>query len=278
MNKKKEAEQRNYSTYLKHFNKFYGIAINRFEWVGLPKSIPEDFIEKTLIDKGKVVFVKDNMLDIMAYYVNDNGRINHYGYSDKITANGLEYNKPFKADEVVICYNNKSKLGIRDVIEGECQRLAEIDRTIDTNIAGQKTPFIVKCDDKTLLTLKIAYENIQTNTPVIFVDKNINLSEVEVFQTPSPFVADKLVDIKHTIENELLTMLGIDNTNIDKKERVNTDEVKANDEYIENNFQTMFSERVKCCKLLKELYGLDVSIKVRGVCNADSDNTTTNRE
>jgi hypothetical protein len=71
------------------------------------------------------------------------------------------------------------------------------------------------------------------NTPFIFGNKGYDLSNrLSVLKTDAPYLIDKLTTHKHEIWNECLTYLGINNTNVDKRERLITDEVNSNNELI----------------------------------------------
>ena len=64
--------------------------------------------------------------------------------------------------------------------------------------------------------------------------------------------------------NEALTFLGINNANTDKKERLITDEVKANDEQLFVARQVMLNARKMACKEINEMFGLNIDVEFRG--------------
>ena len=62
--------------------------------------------------------------------------------------------------------------------------------------------------------------------PVVFGDRNLSSVPIEVLKTDAPYVADKIYDMKVKYWNEFLTFKGVSNVNINKKERLTTDEVQ----------------------------------------------------
>jgi hypothetical protein len=154
-------------------------------------------------------------------------------------------------------------------------RLTEAERTIDTNIKAQKTPVLIRCDDKDRLTMKNLYRDYEGNEPFILGGKSLNLDGLKVLKTDAPFVADKLQNYKHEIWNEALTFFGVNNANSDKRERLITDEVNANNEVISINAQAMLLTRLEACEKINKLYGLDVSVKMRSF--EDKEEPTENK-
>ena len=105
------------------------------------------------------------------------------------------------------------------------RRLYNIDRIIDINANAQKTPVLVLGNEKQRLTLLNLYKEYDG---IIFGDKNLDINALKALSTNAPYVCDKLYQLKTQIWNEALTYLGISNINIQKKERLITDEVTRN--------------------------------------------------
>ena len=76
------------------------------------------------------------------------------------------------------------------------------------------------------------------------------------------------MEYKKQIWNELLTFLGINNLNLEKKERLITDEANADNELINFNLQSFLAPRQLACKQFNEKFGLtgtdkEISVRVR---------------
>ena len=72
--------------------------------------------------------------------------------------------------------------------------------------------------------------------------------------------------------NECMSFLGLNNANTDKKERMITDEVNANNELIEMFLWVMLNTRQEACREIKEKFGIDVQVKVRDFKKEGNDN------
>ena len=125
----------------------------------------------------------------------------------------------------VILYDNDAHISIYPHILESAERLALIKRTIDINIAQQKTPRVWKTSEDNKRTLNEMLNEIDSNVNEVSTYDNINLDSLECVLAPAPYVADKLNQDKHEEWSEFLDLIGISNVNIKKKERMITDEV-----------------------------------------------------
>ena len=163
--------------------------------------------------------------------------------------------------------NNFDQLPTSSAMELFAYRLYMAQRTIDVNISAQRTPVIVVCDEKQRLTMENLYSQYDGNRPFIFGDKmQLEENSLKTLNTQAPYIEDKVTTYKKEIWNEVLTYLGINNIQIDKKERLTTAETSENNELINLNLQSMLAPRQEACKQMNELFGLtgtDKEIKVK---------------
>ena len=239
-------------------------ALNTFKWVNLPKSVDARFIEEQLFEKGKICFFKDKNLGFLCLPVNEDGILNIYNYFNirRIYAsNGFRRTR--KISNSVIIYNNYLKTPTFITANLYAIRLSQVQRTIDINLNAQRTPILISCSPQQRLTLKNVYKQYQGNEPVIFADSEFNVDSVRVLNTKAPYLVNDLALYKHDLWNEVFTFLGINNANQDKRERLVASEVDANDEQVEQARFNMLDARLDACKLINDMFGLDISVKFR---------------
>ena len=244
------------------YDKYINICLSLFKWENLPNGINPIFLEKTLIDNGKGMFINDSELGFMFVPCVASDKLNYQNEPISYSANANGYSKTFLKDEIVLIRNNPLEIPSSQMILNYCLKIAECSNISRINLQAQKTPILVICDDKDLLTMKNLYNDYKGNIPVIFGDKNLNFENLKVLKTDAPFVIDKISDYKIILKNELLTNLGIDNTNIDKKERLITDEVNSNNKEIEINRNVMLNERKKACELINKKFNLNINVSI----------------
>ena len=113
------------------------------------------------------------------------------------------------------------------------------------------------------MTLKNLYKEYSGNAPVIFGDKNLDINALKVIKTDAPYVADKIYQLKTQIWNEALTYLGISNLNIQKKERLISDEaIRSQGGTIASRYSRLESRR-EACEKINEMFGLDIRVSFR---------------
>lgn len=254
----------NNATYIQYYNRLTELAISMFEWVNLPEEIDPRFLELVLFAKGKAIFFKDPEIGYMALMVTDMGPMNVYRIPLRRRAyasNG--YNAELSIDDSVMIYNNYLRTPSKLDVEMFSRRLYNIDRTIDINVNGQKTPILIECEETQRLTLQNLYMQYDGNQPVIYGDTALQNAPLKAIQTGVPYVADKLTMLKTQYWNEALTYLGISNLNIQKKERLVSDEVARNMGGVIASRYSRLNARKDACAEINKMFGLDVDVQYR---------------
>lgn len=254
----------NNRTMIDYLDRFRMLATSLFTWENLDKYAgtgASRFLEQSLYENGRACFVKDDELGYLALKVNPSDKLNVYMLPTRVMAWSIGYNKDYDFDDVVYIMNNELMKPTMAIMELFATRMYETERTIDNNLIAQKTPILIEGDTKTILTLKNVYMQYSGNTPFIFGNKQFDISnKLNVLKTDAPYLIDKLDLHKHQIFNEALTVLGINNANMDKKERLITDEVESNDQLINYYLNCFYKTRKKACDEINEKYGLDIKI------------------
>lgn len=267
MNKIKEVDLAmliNNQTMNDYLNRLKLLACSLFTWKNLDKHCgfgASRFLEQSLFEYGRACFLKDSEIGFMATNVNPSDTLNTYNLPTKVNAWSITYNKDYDFDDVVYILNNELELATSTSLQLFASRLYETERTIDVNLVAHKTPILIEGDTKTILTLKNVYMQYSGNTPFIFGNKQFDISnKLNVLKTDAPYLIDKLELHKHEIWNEALTFLGINNANTDKKERLITDEVNANNDAINYYLNCFYKTRKDACERINEKYNLDIEI------------------
>ena len=264
----------NVRTYRLYLDQILEIAIARYKWNGLPKTIDERFLELTLCGKnGAALFFNDENIGYLALPCTMSGRFNVYNIPIQRRAyavNGYQANRD--DTNSVIIYSNQlhNGMSIYNRLVQYAKDLYLIDSIIMVNVNAQKTPLMLLADEKQMLTLKNLYMKYDGNQPFIFGDRNdLNPNSIQALVTGAPYVADKLYELKQNIWNEVLTFLGVPNVQMNKKERLITDEVNRG---LGGVFASRYSgllSRRQACDQINEMFGLNLSVEYRNESETD---------
>ena len=254
-----ESAAMNTGTYRQYYNRLVELAISMFEWKNLPDTVDPRFLELCLFTDGQVVFFNDPDLGYLTLQNACNGGFNVYRIPVKRRAYAVNgYQKDLSDKDSVIIFNNYLHTNSQLDAAMFARRLSDLDRSIDVNAKAQKTPILIKCDETQRLTMQNLYMQYDGNMPFIFADKSLNTNQLQAIKTDAPYVADKLYQLKTQIWNEALTYLDISNINVQKKERLITDEVTRNQGGTIASRYSRLNARRDACKQINAMFGLDV--------------------
>ena len=256
------------------------LAMSMFKWKNLPETVDSRFLEYTLFYEGAVVFFKDENLSssqlaeeggYLALQVVLGGDLNVYRIPNNRKAYAVNgYNNQLDQNNSVIIWNNMIRLPEYGRMMFYANKLYQIDRAIDVNVKGQRFPIAILCDETQRMTMKQVYKQYDGNEPFIFGDKNLDLSGIQVVNTGSPYVADKLQQLKNNIWSEAMMCLGIPNSPSEKKERLVANEAKVSQGGTLASRSSRLEMRKMACAEINKMFGLDIDVEY----NQDLDMTT----
>lgn len=260
----KKASGKSKIDYTLYLDRFLEIAISQFKWEGLPDTVDTRYLEKTLMSNGSAVYFEDEIVGGVALGVSDLSGWDIYGIPKNRVAygaNGAQF-KNLTNENSVIIWNNMMHSNDFLLLTEYAKKLQELDEIIQINAKAQKTPVLIKCNDKQRLTLKNLYRKYEGNEPFIFADDALDVSGFSVLSTGAPYLASELYELKTNIWNEALTYLGVTNIQTTKKERLITDEVTRQNGGTMASRQSRLNARKQACDEINRMFGLSASVSI----------------
>lgn len=165
-------------------------------------------------------------------------------------------------------------LGIMPILDKYAYLLAMCDSAVSVNLMNSKVAFIATAEGKAAAeTIKTAYQQISEGNPFVCMSKDsVDSISWELLNVKNTFIGNDVSLLKQTIWNEFLTEIGIPNFNRDKRERMITDEVNA------NNTETAFSmshwlETIRAgMDRSNKMFGLDLRVEVNPILEGGENN------
>lgn len=168
---------------------------------------------------------------------------------------------------------NYNYRGVYPLINRYAVLLAMCDSGISVNLMNTKLTYVFGATDKGQAnTFKKLYDKVTMGEPAVFTTKgNTAMLKESLFTMPAKqyYIADDIQITKRKIVNEFLTDIGINNANIDKRERLNTDEVNANNEELKCNIQHWIDNLEDGIRRVNAMFDLELELEVRDFDSAE---------
>lgn len=133
----------------------------------------------------------------------------------------------YEFDEFVILYDTASRLLLSPIILEKCERLVEVQRTIDINIHQQRTPRITIVPEDREQSFKNLYAQIDNyGDNVVGVGDEFDVAQYSSILQPAPPLFNELYQYKSQLYSEILNLLGITSVTQQNRERLIVDELR----------------------------------------------------
>ena len=273
---KKLAKFENDIEFQNTFFEYFNMAVDTFEWEGLPPTCNARFMEMCLILDGVATFVQDStygFLTLKASPVAEN--YNVYGETDVINGYGWNgFNRAYKAYmegsdnkdvQAVLIRDNPTCYPFVQHILMQSNRLTSTMRSLDVAVKKMKVPYYITCDESQKSSVERILNDVDDNVERIIVNRSTMENMFEVLPTKiDPSLISHFWEHYENVDCKLRSTLGIQNAaNQDKKERLLVDEVNANKEATSANVDLRLESRKRACKAINEIFGLNVSVRLK---------------
>lgn len=240
------------------------LCVNRFHWKGLPDSVDTRFMEVTLYNFALVVIFQDEVTGkLMAVKASPSA-----GYD--MNQNPLAYrlqplssgtlpqhlrNLELSARKVVPVWGNAFRIPDYDIVQFYSSRLAQTERTIDINLKAARHTKILAYNENSQLTaqnINRMLENGDASIPVSLTMGELRQMIDVLDMGVHPEQIERLSVVRDRFWGNLMGLLGINNANQDKKERLVASEVEGNDDQIGNFRRINLNWRQKAAEQITE--------------------------
>ena len=163
-----------------------------------------------------------------------------------------------------ICQLQPNFEGVYPIINRYATLLAMCDSSIAVNLMNTKTTFIFGASGKSQAeTFKKMYDKISCGEPAVFMKDGLNDENFFTIPAKQNFIAEDVQILKRKIIDEFLTEIGINNTNLDKRERLTDNEVEANDQEVIANIQCWIDNITWGIDRINRMFNLNLRFVVR---------------
>lgn len=247
-------------------NRLFEQVNKLFTWEGLPFKQKE--IETRLILHGYCGIIKDGE-ELIATQINMNGVTNYYDeFVEMDFTTPLIHGKRTIDEDSVVVDNNTLRNPTISIIDRYAMLLAHTEISLVTAMVnGRATRTAIAQNEKVATAFRNYSNKLYNGCNDVIVDKMFGESiEIRENDSTSLNSVKTLYDIRQNLLYSFLEDMGIKKNQM-KKERMNTDEVQADDTLLKLNIKDMFDARKKACEDVNRIFGVNWSVK----CNVDFD-------
>ena len=165
--------------------------------------------------------------------------------------------------------------GVMDIVFYYAGLLAQAATAAGINFANSKTAAVFFTDKKSVAdAYKKAYDAVANGQPMVVLSKGaLNDEGMPAWETfcrdvKQSYIASDLISDMRKIEAEYDTRIGIPNANTDKRERLITDEVNANNIETYSMCALWLEHLQDGCRKAREMFGIDISVDWRKIPEA----------
>ena len=255
-------------------DKYYNIWMSKFKWTGLDeesKEQQENYIMRKLWSDGSLAIrniANTNLIALMPFatisynyldFPETVNLINKRGVSEVIIPSGEQVvNK-----DVAIVYCLPSHKPIKQLVKYYTDRIAQVEIIINNNLKLQNIPFVIGCNEEDKDSMEDIVERILNNELVVYSAVG-DINKLQTLATTAPYLIDKLKSYQVSLENELLTILGIDNSGTQaKKAQMLVDEVNANNDAINDFGNSIIDELKSWLERANKVLNRNISIEAK---------------
>lgn len=257
----------------------------------LPPTFGKELFLNALFGNGVVTVIDTPNYGLLAQWGNFGGYNVNYQPRFMIFANPLL--PEFSGRELVIGEDcavirlTDDWCGVTDLVAYYAGKMALATQAIDVNLINSKLAYVFAAKDKAQAqSFKKLMDTINSGETSVVVDKSLYNEDGEAnwkaFQQnlrQTYIVSDLLTDLAK-IEDEFNTRIGIPNANTDKRERLISDEVNANNVETSILAASWLENIREGCDMVKSMYGAEIAADWRfkpNVYNTEQGEPINNR-
>jgi hypothetical protein len=240
------------------------LSANRFEWKNVPDTINVRYLELTLFYKAMAVWYNDKNFGQLALSAAPDMMLNHYGDPLAFQVFGANnyINKRISAKECVPIYANMLRQPDLDIVRIYATKLAEMDRTVEINSINARRNKVMTIGENQLLSAENIERQLQEGQAVIKVAQTFDVGAV--LQAIDLAIDPKGITEVHVLRtrlfNECMGLMGINNANQDKKERLVESEVSANDDQIAATRRVNLNQRQEAADKINKMFKENIEV------------------
>lgn len=247
-------------------------AISVYEWK-MPKIWAKDYFLYTLYANGYIAIIETDKYGVIPQMCGLNGYDVFYRPTYAVISNPLLKGilQPRIGEQCTLVKLQPDYGGIMDLVTQYADIMAMTMQTAGCNINASKLAYVFTAENKNgAEAFKKMFDQIASGEPMVVQDNKLKkadgTSAWEMFANnlSNNYIAGQLLEDLQKWRNMFCTEIGIPNANTEKRERMLTDEVNANNVETVSKAAMWLQELKEGCEKACEMFpGLELSVDWR---------------
>ena len=247
-------------------------VISVFEFEGLPQEWADNYFKYVLFGYGVIAVIYTDKYGVICQDCGLSGFDVFYQPTRCIIANPhLPGLKEFKIHENCEIIKLQPDYGsVMDLVTTYADLMALALETTGANLLNSKLSYVFFAENKTAAeSFKKLYDRVASGEPMAVIDKNLLMEDGtpawQIFtqNVGQNYITDRLLNDMKTLEDQFNTVIGVPNANTQKRERMITDEVNANNVDTQCRVNLWLETMNKDIEQVNKMFGTDIKVKYR---------------
>lgn len=247
-------------------------VISVFKFNNVPEEWALNYFEYVLICRGYVGILKTDRYGVIPQECGLGGFNIFYQPRFITVANPLlpGIKEPVIGEDCEVIKMQPDYGSVMDLVGTYADLMALCLETAGVNLLNSKLSYVFAAGNKTQAeSFKKMYDKIASGEPAAFIDKNLfnedGSRNWDVFfqNLKQNYVASDILNDMKTLEDQFNTAVGIPNANTQKRERLITDEVNANNYDTESKITLWLETMNRDMQKVNNMFGLSLSAEYR---------------
>lgn len=235
--------------------------VSLFDYKGLPDDLTPEILENALLFNNFLCFWKSPALGLVLCRYIPSGEWSIYWKPvrvDLIALSGkpLAYSVPY--EDIVLVRDNRLDIIPFITLSGWISKIVEMENTLGTLVKLVRFPTVITGTPEQVADLKLLLKKNADCEGFIIADKGFS-EHMEQFPINLPAKVGEIYELMDDYKANALASMGIYSAD-EKKERLITNEVQAQNDYTDYVYQGMVEQRKQFIQGVKDKWGIDIEL------------------
>ena len=246
-------------------------AMSVFKWK-LPDTWQRNYFLFVLYCWGYIAILETDRFGVIPQQCGLRGYNVFYQPTHVIVTNPLlkGIREPRIGEECVLMKLQPDYGGIMDLVNFYAEELALCSEAVSVNLLNSKLSYVFTAQNKsTAESFKMIFDKIASGQPAVVQDKNLlgddGKPAWQAFNQDlkTTYIAGDVLSDMRKIEAMFCTDIGLPNANTDKRERLISNEVNANNVETFSRADMWLEELKRSCEEARDMFGIELDVDWR---------------